>query len=105
MPALRLILIRAFPTVIRTIQASTQRSSKNHHGGGSRGTKGNIDTIGSAKSGKENVVVDRSTITYTRTFAVRHEENDDDAELVHMEEFNEKAIRERKDSYTNEQSL
>ncbi|RYN39225.1 hypothetical protein AA0112_g3980 [Alternaria arborescens] len=105
MPALRLILIRAFPTVIRTIQASTQRSSKNHHGGGSRGTKGNIDTIGSAKSGKENVVVDRSTITYTRTFAVRHEENDDDAELVHMEEFNEKAIRERKDSYTSEQSL
>lgn len=51
------------------------------------------------------MVVDRSTITYTRTFAVRHEENDDDAELVHMEEFNEKAIRERKDSYTNEQSL
>ena len=84
MPALRLILIRAFPTVISTIQASTQRSSKNHHGSGSRGTKGNVDTIGSAKSGKESMIVDRSTITYTRTFAVRHE-NDDEAELVHME--------------------
>lgn len=105
MPALRLILIRAFPTVISTIQASTQRSSKNHHGSGSRGTKGNIDTIGSANSGKESVVVDRSAITYTRTFAVRHEENDDEAELVHMEEFSEKATREREDSYTSELSL
>jgi hypothetical protein len=105
MPALRLILIRAFPTVISTIQGSTQRSNKNHHGSGSRGTKENVDTIGSAKSGKESVVIDRSTITYTRTFAVRHEEKDDETELVHMEEFSEKAIRGREDSYTSELSL
>jgi hypothetical protein len=105
MPALRLILIRAFPTVISTIQGSTQRSNKNHRGSGSRGTKENVDTIGSAKSGKESVIVDRSTITYTRTLAVRHEEHDDEAELVHMGEFSEKAIREREGSYTSELSL
>jgi hypothetical protein len=51
------------------------------------------------------VIVDRSTITYTRTLAVRHEEHDDEAELVHMGEFSEKAIREREGSYTSELSL
>ncbi|KAF7670787.1 hypothetical protein GT037_011080 [Alternaria burnsii] len=105
MPTLRLILIRAFPTVISTIQGSTQRNSKNYHGSGSRGTKGNVDMIRSVKSGKESVIVDRSTITYTRTFDVRHEENNDEAELVHMEEFSEKATREREDSYSSELRL
>ncbi|KAL1798513.1 hypothetical protein ACET3X_002550 [Alternaria dauci] len=104
MPALRLILIRAFPTVISAIQGSTQRSGKNHLGSGGRGTKGNVDTIGSAKSRKENVIVDLSTIAYTTTFSLRLEENDE-ADLVSIEEFSESTSRARGDSYTSELSL
>ncbi|CAG5163778.1 uncharacterized protein ALTATR162_LOCUS6540 [Alternaria atra] len=102
MPALRLILIRAFPMVISTIQGSTQRSSRNHHEIGGRAIKRNVDTIGSAKSGKESLVVEPSTITCTTTFAVQHEESDEEAELVHMENLSEKVKRKGGDSYTSE---
>ena len=51
------------------------------------------------------MAVEPNTITYTRTFAVRHEENDEEVELVHMEDLSEKTSRERGGSYASELSL
>jgi hypothetical protein len=104
-PALRLIVIRALPTLISTIQGSTQRSSGRRSKTRSQATNENADTMGGVNSGKESVVVEPNTITYTRTFAVRHEENDDETDLVYMEDLSEHAARERRDSYTSELSL
>jgi hypothetical protein len=105
-PTLRLILIRALPSVISSIQESTQRSSANGTGNRSRGTNGNASASRSARGGKEDLSAEPNAITYTRTYAVRHEENDDEAELVHMEDFTtDKATRERGGSYTSTLSL
>ncbi|KAI4682378.1 uncharacterized protein J4E88_005268 [Alternaria novae-zelandiae] len=105
-PTLRLIFIRAIPSVISSIQGSTQRSSANGNGSRrSRGTTQNVDTLRSDRGGKEGLAVEPNTITYTRTFAVRHEENDEEVELVHMEDLSEKTSRERGGSYASELSL
>lgn len=105
-PTLRLIFIRAIPSVISSIQGSTQRSSANGNGSRrSRGTTQNLDTLRSDRGGKEGMAVEPNTITYTRTFAVRHEENDEEVELVHMEDLSEKTSRERGGSYASELSL
>ncbi|KAI4671617.1 uncharacterized protein J4E78_000113 [Alternaria triticimaculans] len=105
-PTLRLIFIRAIPSVISSIQGSTQRSSANGNGSRrSRGTTQNLDTLRSDRGGKEGLAAEPNTITYTRTFAVRHEENDEEVELVHMEDLSEKTSRERGGSYASELSL
>lgn len=93
MPALRVILVRAFPRMFGTTNGASQayqvygsRSFGNKMGGG-----GGSSALGSglgrsvgAGSGK-----DPHTITYTKTFEVQHMDNDETS-LVQMDELGAK---------------
>ncbi|KAL1794978.1 hypothetical protein ACET3X_006794 [Alternaria dauci] len=85
LPALRVILVHLFPKILGTTKATPDRpyyayGSQSH--GMRRG--GSAPASGPGRSVVSNGGQDLNTITYTKTFEIRHADNDEQA-LVEME--------------------
>ena len=82
LPTLRVILVRMFPKIMGTTKASSQAYHQKYgYGNGSRGLGGTTGSKVEQMSGRGV-----NEITYTKTFEIRHADNDE-VELMHMDEF------------------
>lgn len=83
LPTIRVILARAFPSIMGTTKGSSQAyNAKYGYGNGSRG----LGNTGGSRMGQMSGR-GANEITYTRTIEIRHADNNDEMELMHMDEF------------------
>ncbi|KAJ4382572.1 hypothetical protein N0V86_001794 [Didymella sp. IMI 355093] len=83
LPTIRVILVRAFPSIMGTTRASSQAyHAKYGYGNSSRGV-GNTAGSKMGQSSGRGV----NEITYTKSFEIRHTDNNDEVELMHMDGF------------------
>lgn len=106
MPALRLILVRAFPRALATSQYNTSNKYYVKYGTSQSGAlkSGNQVTASSNRgAGRDEVFAGNknNTITFTKTFEVRH--GDDEEQLVPLDDLSLKGQR-RKSNASSEAS-
>ena len=98
LPTLRVILVRVFPSIMGTTKAYSQAQHAKY-GYGSHG-----QGLGTGGSKMEQMSGrGMNEITYTKTFEIRHADNDE-VELMQMDEFG-KPTRKPGSSNTSEVSL
>jgi hypothetical protein len=88
MPSIRIILVRMFPKML----GSTKETTQNYAKYSSRSGVGGASTVRNGLG--KNASKDPHTITYTKTFAVQHGDNDETS-LVQMDDFGTKMSKPR----------
>ncbi|KAF2847667.1 hypothetical protein T440DRAFT_190984 [Plenodomus tracheiphilus IPT5] len=107
LPALRVILVKLFPTLMGTTEQPSQPyyAYGSHTGGRSHGASkrhsGMVPGLGKSSQASSQPP---HTITYTQTFEVQHTENDETS-LVQMDVFSNKKAKQNASSSTSVSSL
>ncbi|KAH8732661.1 hypothetical protein GQ44DRAFT_639142 [Phaeosphaeriaceae sp. PMI808] len=96
LPAVRVILVHMFPSILGSTRGTTQPNYADY-GNRSQGMGAGASAIRNGLSRKQSKKQNSSTaephsITYTKTFAVQHGENDETS-LVQMDDFSGKASK------------
>ena len=91
LPTLRVILVRMFPSILGSTRGTTQTNYAKY-GSRSQGMGAGASVLRSRK--QNSSTGDANTITYTKTFAVQHGDNDETS-LVHLDDFSGKTPKVR----------
>lgn len=101
LPAIRVILVRMFPTILGSSRNTSNHAYANY---GSHGITGGGSALRSVNRNKSQTTNDSNTITYTKTFAVQSAENDETS-LVQLDDFGGKTSTKVRSSNTSVVSL